>query len=360
MSDLARALAEARQSLRVDWSPERARTVQGRIVRAQRAQKIRRGGITVLAAGVVALVAVNVIQHRVAADPLAVHWADGIDARRSTPDTQLTLVSATPDRTVVRLDRGAARFQVAHRASRVFQVQAGDVVVEDRGTMFTVEREPSGTLVAVSEGQVEIRWPGGSQSLWAGEQGSFPPAEEDGAESAAESPDKAPGAKTPSHPHHHRTNVPTSWKSLAEDGDYDAAYEALHGAGRTTVRDETGELLLSVDVARLSHHPSEAVAPLKRILSNHPMDPRAPLAAFTLGRVLLEDLGSPREAAGAFAEVGHLDPDGALVEDALAREVESWSRAGELHKAHVRAEEYLKRYPDGRRARSVSRFGHIE
>src|SRR5580693_1427461 len=103
MSDLAKALAEARQSLRVDWSPERARTVQGRIVRAQRAQTVRRGAITVLAAGVVALVGVSFLQHRVAVDPLAMHWADGIDAWRSTPDTRLTLVSATPEKTVARL-----------------------------------------------------------------------------------------------------------------------------------------------------------------------------------------------------------------------------------------------------------------
>ena len=36
-------------------------------------------------------------------------------------------------------------------------------------------------------------------------------------------------------------------------------------------------------------------------LEIHPDDARAPLAAFTLGRVHLEDLGAPRDAALAFA-----------------------------------------------------------
>jgi hypothetical protein len=56
-------------------------------------------------------------------------------------------------------------------------------------------------------------------------------------------------------------------------------------------------------------------------------DPRAPLAAFTLGRVLLRELARPREAAAAFAQARALAPRGPFVEDALAREVEAWLQA---------------------------------
>jgi len=68
----------------------------------------------------------------------------------------------------------------------------------------------------------------------------------------------------------------------------------------------------------------------------------------------------PREAARAFATCRKLDPAGALAADSLAREVESWSRAGETTKAHARALEYLKLYPLGRRAASVRRLGGVE
>ncbi|HNF98185.1 MAG TPA: tetratricopeptide repeat protein, partial [Pseudomonadota bacterium] len=112
--------------------------------------------------------------------------------------------------------------------------------------------------------------------------------------------------------------------------------------------------------ARLSHHPADAVAPLSRLLREHATDPRAPLAAFTLGRVLLDELGRPREAAQSFLRVQELDPDGPLSQDALAREVEAWSRAGEQGVAHSRAEEYVRRYPTGRRLRSVRRYGDLD
>ena len=94
------------------------------------------------------------------------------------------------------------------------------------------------------------------------------------------------------------------------------------------------DLLLAGDVARLSGHAAAAVAPLSRAVTLHPGDPRAPLAAFTLGRVHLEDLGAPRDAAIAFARARELAPDGPLAEDALAREVEAWSRAGEAEREH--------------------------
>jgi transmembrane sensor len=84
------------------------------------------------------------------------------------------------------------------------------------------------------------------------------------------------------------------------------------------------------------------------------------LAAFTLGRVLLEELGQPNEAAAAFARAEALAPRGALAQDAIAREVEAWSRAGEVSRARARAEEYLRRYPEGRRIRSVRHFGGID
>jgi transmembrane sensor len=129
--------------------------------------------------------------------------------------------------------------------------------------------------------------------------------------------------------------------------------------GPNAVRDEPGDLLLAADVARLGGHPEKAVAPLSAVVSSHAGDSRAPLAAFTLGRTLLDQLGRPREAADAFAAARRLDSHGALAQDALAREVESWSHAGEATLAHERATDYVTRYPNGRRLAAVKRLGGL-
>ena len=60
------------------------------------------------------------------------------------------------------------------------------------------------------------------------------------------------------------------------------------------------DLMLAADAARLSNHPEQAVGYLRRVTSEHARDSRAPLSAFTLGRVLLSQLSRPGEAAEAF------------------------------------------------------------
>lgn len=67
----------------------------------------------------------------------------------------------------IELRDGEATFDVAHDSSRPFRVHAGDNTVQAVGTRFTVNRLPSGTLVAVSEGKVKVtassNW---LESLW--------------------------------------------------------------------------------------------------------------------------------------------------------------------------------------------------
>ena len=105
--------------------------------------------------------------------------------------------------------------------------------------------------------------------------------------------------------------------------------------------DDPAELLAAADVARRSHRPRAAVAPLRRILERYPKDPRAPSAAFTLGWVLLTDLNRPRDAAAAFAQAERIAPRGALAEDAAARVAEAWQNAGEYGAYRMLAWGYL-------------------
>jgi hypothetical protein len=74
--------------------------------------------------------------------------------------------------------------------------------------------------------------------------------------------------------------------------------------------------------------------------------------------VLLDELGRPREAADAFARARA--SGGPLAEDALARQVEAASRAGDMAKGRELAREYLRLFPKGRRAKAVSRFSDLD
>jgi len=150
----------------------------------------------------------------------------------------------------------------------------------------------------------------------------------------------------------------SSWRPLAESGRYDEARSALEKAGPNAVRDETADLLLAADAARLSGYPSEAVPYLERVVQAHASDPRSSLASFTLGRVLLDELGRPREATDAFARARKAG--GPLAEDALAREVEAASRAGDTTRSRELARDYQMLYPKGRRAKAVARFGGLD
>jgi transmembrane sensor len=250
-------------------------------------------------------------------------------------DAVLEPVASTPEQVTLRLDAGSARFSVVPNARRRFQILAGAVTVQVIGTVFTVTA------------------PAGERELGAGESGRFdqaPPPEK-----VEPAPAPAPVVEVLPPP-----RVVPAWRALAQDGDYAAAFAELEREGSKSVRDVAEDLLLAADASRLGGRPDKAVPYLERLVRRYPRDARAPLAAFTLGRTLLEQLGRPREAAQAFATARRLGGPGGLAEDALAREVESWSRAGDTALARERATEFLKRYPAGRRAAAVRRLGGIE
>jgi transmembrane sensor len=241
------------------------------------------------------------------------------------------------------LRSGKARFVVAHDASHPFRVHAGVWVVEDLGTAFTVAMTDGGIAVEVQEGTVRVHRGDVAVDVPAGERRDF-----------------AVEAQAPSETAHSVAAFPRSlprWRDLAESGRYDDAYEALRTAGPGAVREDTTDLLAAADAARLGGHPADAVPYLQRVLHDHGRDPRASLAAFTLGRVLLDELGRPAEAAEAFERARAAG--GVMAEDALAREVEACSKAGDSARARALANEYARTYPAGRRARAVEKFGGV-
>jgi len=261
-------------------------------------------------------------------------------------DSRLLARRVSDTDVIVALTGGGARFDVPERTARRFRAELGALAVETHGATFRVQVGRRQVEVAAERGQVSARLGPEAHVVAAGETRAFAIAAHDDPSPVVR--EQPPAAPDPS----------PGWRDAAARGDYPAAWAAL--ATLRTPLDGMEDLLQAGDVARLSGHPGAAVAPLARAVELHPGDPRAPLAAFTLGRVHLEDLGAPRDAALAFARARTLAPDGPLTEDALAREVEAWSRAGETETARVRALTYTQRYPQGRRVHAVRRFGGLE
>jgi transmembrane sensor len=335
-----------------------------------------------------------------------IRLADGSQVWLRDAASRVRVAQDAPQRVALELEAGAARFDVTHVEGRVFRVEAGLVTVEVLGTRFHVEREADRTRVEVSRGRVAVSWPEGRVELAAGEAGWFPRTEPEpvaaqqvalpspttparsarasepgrkatphgasrasvdrspplAASSAAQRSDAAaPSARgsTQAAESTARAAPPAkAWREAAEQGEFEHAYKLLERTSNP-VADDVEELLLAADSARLSGHPEAALPFLRKVIERHTSDSRAPLAAFTLGGVLMQQLGQPREAEAAYARARELSLNASLAEDALARQVEAAHRAGDAARARSLAREYMERYPSGRRQHAVQRFGGL-
>ena len=83
------------------------------------------------------------------------------------------------------------------------------------------------------------------------------------------------------------------------------------------------ELLDQADERRRHGDERGAEAALRSALAAHANEPQAALAAFTLGKLLLDMAGRPADAAQAFARCLALSPPSALAEDAAYRLAEA-------------------------------------
>lgn len=340
---------------RVDpgWTPDRSRAVKDAIARrSERRRATLRATLATASVGLVIVGALGLLVRRRFTPPPMAPVEAVAAPRPAAPEPVVvttlstdTVLEPLPDRQGrgFQLRAGGARFSVPHDGRRPFVVTAGPVSIEDLGTAFTVRyMGPDRLDVAVEEGRVRVRAPGTDTELAAGATLRVPLAA-----AADGEPARAPVRLAAS-----------SWRPLAERGAYQEARRALRNAGPGAVRDDTSDLLLAADAARLSGHPAEVVPYLQRVVRAHAGDPAAGVAAFTLGRVLLDELGRPREAVEAFGVARAAG--GPLAEDALARQVEAASRAGDATRSRELALTYRRLYPGGRRTTAVSKFGGLD
>jgi transmembrane sensor len=250
---------------------------------------------------------------------------------------------------------GTATFEVTPGGPRRWSIECGAVTVDVSGTRFRVEEDGSGqsphVRVSVEHGIVLVRSdavPNHVQRLVDGQSSDVT------GEAPAPASPIAPAAAVPS-AHPDARPASRTWHELARGGDYDGAYRQLGptGVAAEASRASVEDLLALADIARLSAHPADAVGPLSRVLDEHGGDPRAPLAAFTLGRIDLDTLGQPAAAATAFQRAIRLGLPEGLTEDAYARLVEADAKAGEPEAARAARDEYERKYPHGSRSSTM-------
>ncbi|WP_146209928.1 FecR domain-containing protein [Vitiosangium sp. GDMCC 1.1324] len=375
MTELHQRLAEAARSLEPQYSTHEATLFEAEVRRRYRQRAVRRR-VALAGLGVAVLLLVGLFVPSKLRGPGVPEVAIGEDARVVMPiGAPVRTLRSEPGLLWLEVERGAMRFRVAPQHGRLVRVSAGAVDVEVVGTAFSVTRGDEQVSVVVTEGRVRVRAGARETLMAAGEQGTFraealapeaagAPAGPDevttevGEDGGVPAMPRAPSVTSaPQPPGRKSVRRPATWRALAEQGNFQTAWSALQREGAPD--DEPGDLLRAADVARLSGHPAAALAPLRRVLSRFRGDPRASLAAFTLGRVLLDDLGNPREAADAFLEAHALAPKGPLAPDALARAVEAQARAGDAAAARNTAERFVDEFPQSGRVDAVRQWGRL-
>ncbi|MES1210562.1 MAG: FecR family protein, partial [Pseudomonadota bacterium] len=254
---------------------------------------------------------------------------------------------------VAMLQTGRADFEVHPGGPRRWQIECGLATVEVVGTGFSCTREPGRLRVAVQHGAVLVRGDqvrDRAQRLSAGQSleiidpllappAAAPPHSLEPAAAPEPAADAAPAVLTP-------PLARVSWREMAQSGRQRDAFAALGSRGliRETRQAGVTDLLLLADVARLSGHPRDAVAPLERILMAYQRDAQAPLAAFALGRLELDALDAPAQAARALDRALALGLPQSLREDARARLVEAHARSGDAAAARAAAAAYRREF----------------
>jgi transmembrane sensor len=292
------------------------------------------------------------------------------DGSRVTLDTgsRLEVLENAGDHVRFWLHEGTARFDVTPGGPRRWSIETGTVTVEVLGTSFSVARGEHEVRVEVTRGTVLVRGPTapeGMQRLHAGDAITL---SIDGATVAAAAPaPEATATVTPSAPISDVSIAAATPRAAPREASVHAATsEAEHavepGIDPEVAADDAsgdapeGPRMRDVDALRAAGRLDEAIGLLETIAADPTAGRERALAAFTRGRLELDRRRHPTEAAAAFAQAIELGLREPLREDALARRVESLSRAADAAGARAAAEEYARRYPTGRWQAEVARW----
>ena len=274
-----------------------------------------------------------------AGDALVVDLHDGsrieLDAR-----TRVEVVESAEENLSMRLRRGRVECDLVPKPGRRFTLFASSVEVRVTGTRFSVELAPDGERVevAVERGSVEVMWPLAAEPkrrLAAGERWSIDL-----------TPSERPRAVAPPKPLEPEPEPPAAEPSTAPREPAAPDVPSTPGAR---------ELFDLGNAARRAGDNAGAAKAYESLLSTHPGDARAGLAAFELGRLRMGPLGDLRGAVSAFRRAITLAPGAGFKEDAMARLVEAYAALGERAQCRKARDAYLAAYPRGVHATAVAK-----
>jgi tetratricopeptide (TPR) repeat protein len=251
------------------------------------------------------------------------------------------------------LVQGTATFEVSAEPSRRWEVETSLATLEVVGTRVVIAHAAHHVTIRVDRGVVMVRGErvtGRVQRLVAGQE--LVVARE---ATALERDADAPAARS-SAPQRAADPVPAA-AGLASEPRATAppdpvAPAAPLGAGApppSAPPEPLSGAILEADRLR-DAEPAAAAALLERALDTQRDGAAAGLAAFALGRLYLESLADPVRAAEVFRRIVDRGTPRGLLEDAHSRLVEALIASGEHHRAREALSEYLRRYPEGRRA----------
>ncbi len=365
MSELERKLEGLGDLVAIEWTDVRSNGALRGLHRRKRNRDRARVAVGVASIAALAFVGIQVAKTAKEASPVAnvvdfpktmpVESVRPLEFEVIGPVAETAVLTRRSDR--LELVRGHARFNVV-RAVPPAEVEIGSLRVDAEDATFEITRAENVATITATRGRVHVAFNLGMTELEEGQTKTFSLSESSVPSASIAVKETAVPTATVAQ-EKKRLHTGPDWRGAAERGSYEVAHQLLESAGPGSVRDEPEDLLLAADVARKSHHSQEAVRPLEEVLAKHRGDVRAPMAAFTLGKVYLDDLAKPREAADKFREAYELAPTGPLADDALGREVEAANRAGDTERAKGRAELYLKTFPQGVRAQTVRRMGGL-
>jgi transmembrane sensor len=259
------------------------------------------------------------------------------------------------NRVELRQLQGAATYDVVPGRSRKFSVLVEDVRIDVLGTSFRVDKFEDGLHVSVLRGKVQVTRGDRSVVLAAGEEITWreePPATEPvpnqpsdaGRVPAAGSADAVPvEAPAPS-------TVEPPKSNSAQPSQAPAQPSSAAPTPEPAPESSAAELFRQADDARAAGNLAEGIRLLQELIAKHPKDSRVTLATFTIGRLELQR-GNAEKAAVAFESCGQALGGEALAEAALAR-----SRAGQSGAASTLAARYLQLFPEGARAKEMTRL----
>ena len=140
-----------------------------------------------------------------------------------------------------------------------------------------------------------------------------------------------------------------TWRELLAVGRLQEAVHAAERAdfARVCQTASAKDLLALADAARLFARTARAVTALRVLRQRFPESAEASTAAFALGRIAFEQKRAYPESVHWFETYLREQPSGPLHGDCVGRLMEARLRAGDLSGAHLDAEQYLRRFPEG-------------